>query len=300
MNMILTAVVIIGLLAINPLYASEDDVPCDKCAKSSEYSWNPSNKYVTSKLQRFYSLDDQITAAFSAKDYDSAKDLISEYLELASIYRCNWNYGNAIHDANRILGLISVRNGEIDEAAAYLVKAGKSTGSPQLDSFGPELDLANELLKLGRTEEVLIYLKGIGSFWNMNDGRINKWVKEIENGGKPEINRFPVYKGFGTLIISWVSALWPILVTVIFLLTLRKKIQKKWLFGIAGMVSGYIAMLAVNWVSTSILTGIVSELAQSGSDTMLMLLIYAFIILGYIIPMVAVFAVSCLFVNRNV
>lgn len=300
MNKILTAVVIIGLLAINPLYACEDDVPCDKCAKSSEYSWNPSNKYVTSKLQRFYSLDDQITATFSAKDYDSAKGLISEYLELASIYRCNWNYGNAIHDANRILGLISVRNGEIDEAAAYLVKAGKSTGSPQLDSFGPELDLANELLKLGKTEEVLIYLNDIGSFWDMDDGRINKWVKEIENGGKPEINRFSFHQGFWTLLIFWVSALWPILVTAIFLFALRNKTQKKWLFGIAGIVSGYIAMLAVNWASTSMLTGIVSKLAQSGSDTMLMFLIYAFMSAGYIIPAVVVFAVSRLFVNRNV
>jgi len=300
MNKILTTVAIIGLLAIHPLYACEDDVPCDKCAKSSEYSWNPSNEYVTSKLQRFYSLDDQITKAFSANDYDSAKGLVSEYLELADIYRCNWNYGNAIHDAYRFLGLISVRNGEIDEAAAYLVKAGKSTGSPQLDSFGPELDLANELLKLGKTEEVLIYLKDIASFWDMNDGLINKWVEEIENGGKPEINRLSFHQGFWTLLIFWISALWPIIVTVVFLFALRNKTQKKWLFGIAGIVSGYIAMSAVNWASTSMLTGIVNKLAQSGSETMLMFSIYALMSAGYIVPVIVVFAVSRIFVNKNV
>ena len=126
-------------------------------------------------MQRFYSLEELITESYSSNDYESAKELISEYLELAGEYRCNWNFGNAIHDANRILGLISLRNGEIDEAAAYLLEAGKSSGSPQLDSFGPDLDLASELQKLGKSDEVLIYLNDIASFWVMNNGIVDNW-----------------------------------------------------------------------------------------------------------------------------
>ena len=300
MKKILTVVVIIGIFAINPLFAFEEDVTCDKGAKASEYSWNPNNKFVTQRLQRFYSLDDLIIEAYSSNNYDSAKALISEYLELADVYRCNWNYGNAIHDANRILGRISIKNGKIDEAAAYLLKAGKSTGSPQLDSFGPELDLANLLLKLGQRDEVLIYLKDIESFWEMNDGRIDNWIEEIESDGQPDINRFSVHADFWQPLIIWVSALWPILIAAILLRALRKKIQKKWLFGIVGIITGYTTMFAVNWVSTSMLASVISKLAQSESDTVLMFSIYAVASAGYIIPFVVVFAVSRVFVTRHV
>jgi hypothetical protein len=227
MYKIISAVAILGLLTINPLFACEEDVTCDKCEKASEYSWNPSDQFVTSRLRRFYSLDDLITEAYNNNDDELAKELASEYLELALVYRCNWNYGNATHDANRILGLMSINNGHIDEAAAYLLKAGKSTGSPQLDSFGPKLDLANELLKLGKSNEVLIYLKDIRSFWQMDDGSIAKWMESIESGGQPELDRFSVNAGFWQLLNFRVSALWPIFVAGILLIVLRKKIQKQ-------------------------------------------------------------------------
>jgi hypothetical protein len=291
--------IFIGLHLTHPLFACEEQAACDKCAKASEYSWNPSNKYVTARLQRFYELDNQITEAFISNEYDLAKTLTAEYLELASIYRCNWNYGNAIHDANRILGLISLKHGKVDDAADYLLKAGNSTGSPQLDSFGPELDLANELLKLGRTKEVLVYLKDIKSFWEMNDGRIDKWVGEIEKGEKPKISRFSSHPRFWQLLIFWVLALWPILIAAIFLLTLWSRIHKKWFFGITSIAAGYIAMLGVNWLSTSMLMVVVSKLSQSGSESLLTLTIYAFMGVGYIIPIIVVFILSRYFVTKN-
>ncbi len=73
MNKILITTAIICVFATSSLLASEKDVACDKCAKDSEYSWNPNNKYVTPRLQRFYSLDDQITQSYSTNDYDLAK-----------------------------------------------------------------------------------------------------------------------------------------------------------------------------------------------------------------------------------
>src|SRR5579859_2182957 len=129
--------------------ACDATTPCDKCAKDPEMSWNPESKFATDRLKRFYALDDHIKKAYAANDFAGAGKLATEYLELANTYRCNWNYGNAVHDANRYLGLISLKKGDTDAAVVYLREAGKSTGSPQLDSFGPELDLANELLKRG-------------------------------------------------------------------------------------------------------------------------------------------------------
>jgi hypothetical protein len=124
-------------------------------------------------------------------------------LELAAIYRCNWNYGNAIHDANRYLGLASLRDGNVDEAARLLVLSGKSTGSPQLDSFGPDLDLANQLLKHGKIDPVLEYLRDIKRFWKMDNGQLDQWLSAIDRGDKPELDRFSSMKPS-----PWMIALW--------------------------------------------------------------------------------------------
>ena len=107
-----SAISILGaaLLALSTsALACEADTPCDKCAKESEMSWNPDNKYVSERLNHFYALDNLIKSAYEANDLSTSAKLAHEYLNLASTYRCNWNYGNAIHDANRYLGLISLK-----------------------------------------------------------------------------------------------------------------------------------------------------------------------------------------------
>ncbi|MCG7911537.1 MAG: RNA polymerase subunit sigma-24, partial [Candidatus Thiodiazotropha taylori] len=71
-----------------------------------------------------------------------------------------------------------------------LVLAGQSTGSPQLDSFGPDLKLANVLLKKGQREAVAKYLSGVKRFWEMDEGRIDSWLKDIEAGKTPKLSRF--------------------------------------------------------------------------------------------------------------
>ncbi|MEI6198193.1 MAG: hypothetical protein WCS42_28075, partial [Verrucomicrobiota bacterium] len=66
--------------------------------------------------------------------------------------------------------------GKPDEAAKYLLAAGKTPGSPQLNSFGPDFALAKELLILGQKEVVLQYLDLVGNFWgntNRNAGEKN-------------------------------------------------------------------------------------------------------------------------------
>ena len=296
----MAVIVIIAILTFTPLFAYGEEVTCVKSAKASEYSWNPPDKFVTQRLNRFYALDHLIWEEYSSTNHDSAKALIREYLELADIYRCNWNYGNAIHDANRILGLISMKNGKIYEATGYLLKAGKSTGSPQLNSFGPELDLANFLLKLGKRDEVLLYLKDIEAFWERNDGRLDYWIEEIERGGQPDLNRFSVSGGLWFLLLSGISALWPILIATIFWKTQWKKIQEKWLFGIVGVVTGYISMLAVIWGSRSLLPDIVQKLVQCENDILLIFFLYVVAGAPFVIPLVVMYAVSRRMTTRYV
>lgn len=80
-----------------------------------------------------------------------------------------------------VLGRLSLRNGNIDKAKEYLLNSAQSKGSAQLDTFGPSLKLANELLEIGEKEVVLKYLRAITAFWEMDRGCVSKWIKEIES-----------------------------------------------------------------------------------------------------------------------
>lgn len=261
-----------AIFASSPLFACDEIVACDKCAKGSEYTWNPGNQFVTARLNRFYSLDDMIAEAFNANDFGKVKELAREILELAAIYRCNWNYGNAIHDTNRVLGLVSLKSGDIDAAVGYLLKAGKSTGSPQLNTFGPELDLANELLQLGKVDAVTSYLKDIRSFWEMNNGQIDTWLAEIEKGEKPRLDRFAGNKpGPFLMAIFWLATTWPFIVSVAYLYIQRKRITRKPLFFVIAVVSGYVVMYVGDWIVGYGLQAILSGMEELNETTIFLI-----------------------------
>ena len=114
--------------------------------------------------------------------------------------REGWNYGNIIHNANQILGRVSLREGKLADAKAYLLKAGATPGSAQLNSFGPQMSLATELVKKGENETVLEYLDLVAAFWANPDERteanskrsarqnrdlLELWKKEIGAGKVP-------------------------------------------------------------------------------------------------------------------
>lgn len=272
LKLISTILLVTVLFTSVPLRACDANVSCDKCAKESEFSWNPNNQFVTTRLSRFYSLNDNIAEAYKANDFGKVKVLAKENLELAAAYRCNWNFGNAIHDTNRILGLVSLKNGDIDAASNYLLKAGKSTGSPQLDSFGPELDLANELLQLGKVDAVQSYLKDIKAFWEMNNGQVDAWLAQIEKGERPQLDRFSAHKtGPLLLFMFWLVTAWPVIVSIVFLYAKRKLIIKKALFFIIAVSSGYAAMYLGNWIIGYVIQTFIPGIENLGKTTIFLM-----------------------------
>ncbi len=122
-------------------------------------------------------------AAVFVGETGKARDYAARALKRAEQNR-SWDYGNVIHQGNLVLGQLELRAGEIEEAEKYLLEAGKTPGSPQLNSFGPNMYLALELLKKARTKAVLEYLDLCGSFWDRE--RIELWSKEIESGKTPD------------------------------------------------------------------------------------------------------------------
>lgn len=127
-----------------------------------------------------------MSAAYKSSNPESAEAIAQDYLEAAKSFRCNWNFGNAIHDANSVLGLLALREGKVDQAVQSLAAAGASPGSPQLNSFGPSMLLANELVKAGKRAEVVSYLRATKRFWKMDRGSVEQWVGELEAGRTPD------------------------------------------------------------------------------------------------------------------
>lgn len=281
-------VLIVALLTSVQVFACDEDVPCDKCAKESEFSWNPSNQFVSARLSRFYRLEDEIAAAYKANDFGKVKELAKENLELASVYRCNWNYGNAIHATNRVLGLVSLKSGDADAAADYLLQAGKSPGSPQLDTFGPELDLANELLQRGKVDAVTAYLKDIKSFWEMNNGQIDSWLTKIEKGEKPELDRFAANRpGPLLMFVFWLTMAWPLILSTAFLYAKRNCIKRKVLYFMVAALSGYALMFLANWIAGYAIHATLSSM-EDLSQTTVSLISYLPLGLALLLPVLAI------------
>jgi hypothetical protein len=275
----------VSILLQGASLACDPPTPCEQCAKDSEMSWNPDEKLATDRLRRFYVLGDLVAAAYQAADAGATLILANEYLQLSKVYRCNWNHGNAVHEANRYLGLVILRSGNADAAADHLVQAGKSSGSPQLNTVGPDLDLANALLQLGKVDAVKLYLRDIKSFWRVGERQVDRWLSDIEKGGRPELNRLSAVEPPGWLVAAiWLSLSWPIIVSLGILYWLRTRLARKWLFLASAVAAGYLAMLAANLTVGSVAPGIgIAGTALAGLAT----------------PLLAIYLVSRLFIAKK-
>jgi tetratricopeptide (TPR) repeat protein len=134
----------------------------------------------------FYALADLAKKAFNAGQIDKAESYANRLLKEAPQYRDDWNYWNAIFFGNFVLGRVAVSRGDIKLADRYLLASGKTPGSPQLDSFGPNMTLAKELLAKGESESVLQYMELCKKFWEGEEQKLDEWRQAIRNGKTPD------------------------------------------------------------------------------------------------------------------
>lgn len=146
-----------------------------------------------SEEERFDALGSAAKEMFNSGKYSEAKRYAEELASMATRYRGDWNYGNAIQDANVVLGRLAVRDGDIAAARAFLIEAGKSPGSPQMNSFGPNLSLANDLLQAGEKDAVIDYLNACKHFWKMDFGKLDDWIALVRAGRLPDFGANLIY-----------------------------------------------------------------------------------------------------------
>jgi hypothetical protein len=153
------------------------------------------NNLKTAKTgeQRFYALDAAAKESFVAGKIEESRSYAQELMMLLPKYKSDWNYGNAVQDANLVFGRIAVRDGNITAAKKYLIAAGKSPGSPQMDSFGPNMTLAKDLLQRGERDTVLEYFMLCRRFWKNDRGKLDEWKQEVMSGHPPDFGANLLY-----------------------------------------------------------------------------------------------------------
>ena len=109
--------------------------------------------------------------AVSENKWDKAETYAKEYLETAEQYKDNWNYGNAIFYGNITLSRGALYKNEMILAKKYFIRASKTPGSAQLNSFGPFVyknttTLISELLHKKEKKVVIEFLNNCRIFLN--------------------------------------------------------------------------------------------------------------------------------------
>jgi len=124
--------------------------------------------------------------ALSAGALEKAVSYSNELLERANNrkqYIRAWDYGDQIYNGNEVLGLVALRQDKLAEARRYLLESAKTPGSPVLGSFGPDLQLAKELVQKGERDTVLEFLEACRSFWKIGGPRLDSLETIVRSGG---------------------------------------------------------------------------------------------------------------------
>lgn len=145
------------------------------------------------ELERFWALGHAAKNAFNAGEKTDAKKYAEELARLAPQFKTDWNYGNAIQDANLVLGRLALAEGNLKEAKQRLLDSAQSKGSPQMNSFGPNMSLAKDLLGKGEKDTVLAYFDLCGKFWTMGADRLKLWAEDVNKGAMPDFGANLVY-----------------------------------------------------------------------------------------------------------
>jgi hypothetical protein len=133
---------------------------------------------------------DAYRSAFSALEagaLERARRYASESLELKDIEARRGMYGgnppdSYVHAAHIILGLVDLREGNVDGAEEHLRAASRVRAvEPWEATFGPDFRLARDLLRAGRREAVVDYLSRYRQLWKSRHGRtlLDDWIAAI-------------------------------------------------------------------------------------------------------------------------
>lgn len=154
-------------------------------ARAALHAYEQARRLTRDRNLRFYKLPTLAKAAFSAGDLRKATNYATAAITEAARFK-DWAHGNGIHHGHVVLGRVALVQGDAKLAVRHLLQAGRSPGSPQLNSFGPNFSLANDLLQAGDFESVLEFLNLCRRFWSYGAKALDAWCAQIHAGQRPD------------------------------------------------------------------------------------------------------------------
>jgi len=149
----------------------------------------PKQELPKTPHERFSVLDTVAIECFFQGKLDLARRYAKELTELLPAFKEDPHYGDAFHNAKMVLGLVAVREGDIDAAKRYLAESVQTPGSASMKMFGPNMALAKVLLdKEGERTAVLAYLEACRRIWTNQNGLLDKWIREVKDGKTPSFD----------------------------------------------------------------------------------------------------------------
>lgn len=147
-------------------------------------------KKATNDFERFQALEDATKSYYKYEKYNEARKSAEQLLAISQANRNDYNIsGDGYYTAHTILGRIDLLEGRPEQAIRHMFEAAKTPGSAVLASFGPDMSLANDLLARGHKVPVLKFLTECKSFWKYEEGQLDKWIKDINDGRKPDFGQ---------------------------------------------------------------------------------------------------------------
>ncbi|WP_437482226.1 hypothetical protein WME75_40385 [Sorangium sp. So ce1014] len=134
-------------------------------------------------------LMDIAETAVVSENYQRATEAAERLLADAADHADTFQYGNAVHCAHIVLGKVAIARNEPASAAEHLRAASEVRGSPQLNSFGPDFELASQLLSIGQRDAVIDYIDGCKKFWKRHASLLEEWTLAIGRGETPDFSK---------------------------------------------------------------------------------------------------------------
>ena len=128
-------------------------------------------------------------SAIMVDNVEDEKKCANILLNISKDYSECWNYGDAIHDGNMILGMVALKEKNISDAKMYLLRSAKTLPSPQLKIIGPSLMLADALIEQNEFDTVIEYFIMIKDMWEKDDGQLDSWISTLEKGAHPYLKQ---------------------------------------------------------------------------------------------------------------
>lgn len=123
--------------------------------------------------------------AFVANKYAKAREYATAALDNNPE---GWNQGNRTHFGHLVLGRVALAEGNVEEAKFRLIAAATIQGSPQLNSFGPDMSLAAKLLEAGEKDVVLKYFELCAMFWESGKDELADWTALVTFDRMPDFS----------------------------------------------------------------------------------------------------------------